>query len=263
MSPDVSDMARSEITPGVKRRDFLKVVGVSGVAAAAAGCYSDKVEKLIPYVASPDNTVPGVSSYYATTCRECAAGCGLLVETRDGRAIKAEGNPDHPVNRGALCGRGQSALQGLYNPDRFRGPMAREGGKLVPATWEKALQLLAQKLCEAKSKGQSANAVFINQHEQGSFGAFLDQWLAGYGMPAHLSYDAEAPLSTIAANRASYNVAWPQLDFSAAKLVVSFGADYLDGWGLPVTHQLDFADARAKLDGGRSEEHTSELQSQR
>ena len=247
----VGDTPVSETETGVKRRDFLKVLGVSGAAAAVTACYpNDKVEKLIPYVASPDNTVPGVSTYYATTCRECAAGCGVLVETRDGRAIKAEGNPDHPVNRGALCGRGQSALQGLYNPDRFRGPMTRESGKLVPVTWERALQLLSQKLGEAKSKGLAANAVFINQHEQGSFGPFLDQWLGGYGMPAHLSYDAEAPLSTIAANRASYNVAWPKLDFSAAKVIVSFGADYLDGWGLSVTQQLAFADARARLDGG-------------
>ena len=255
MSLEVSEMAASDMPvsdpkPGVRRRDFLKVVGVSSAAVAAVGCYSDKVEKLIPYVASPDNTVPGVSTYYATTCRECAAGCGVLVETRDGRAIKAEGNPDHPVNRGALCGRGQSALQGLYNPDRFRGPMTRESGKLVPVTWERALQLLSQKLGEAKSKGLAANAVFINQHEQGSFGAFLDQWLGGYGMPAHVSYDAEAPLSTIAANRASYSVAWPKLDFAAAKVIVSFGADYLDGWGLSVTQQLDFAEARAKLEGG-------------
>jgi len=247
----VGDTPVSETETGVKRRDFLKVLGVSGAAAAVTACYpNDKVEKLIPYVASPDNTVPGVSTYYATTCRECAAGCGVLVETRDGRAIKAEGNPDHPVNRGALCGRGQSALQGLYNPDRFRGPMTRESGKLVPVTWERALQLFSQKLGEAKSKGQSASAVFISQHEQGSFGPFLDQWLGGYGMPAHISYDAEAPLSTIAANRASYNVSWPNLEFGAAKVIVSFGADYLDGWGLSVTQQLAFADARAKLDGG-------------
>ena len=232
----------------VRRRDFLKVLGATGAATTLVGCYSDKIEKLIPYVNSPDNTVPGVSNYYASTCRECAAGCGLLVETRDGRAIKAEGNPDHPVNRGALCARGQSALQGLYNPDRFRGPMVRESGKLVAITWERALELLAQKIGEAKSKGQSAGAVFINQHEQGSFGAFLDQWLAGFGMPAHVSYDAESPLSTIAANRASFGAAWPKLDFQAAKLVVSFGADFLDGWGLPVTHQIDFADARAQYD---------------
>ncbi len=248
MSQDVSDTKEES---AVKRRDFLKIVGVSGAAVAATACYpNDKVEKLIPYVTSPDNTVPGVSSYYATTCRECAAGCGLIIETRDGRAIKAEGNPDHPVNRGALCGRGQAALQGLYNPDRFRGPMTRESGKLVPITWDRGIQLLAQKLNEAKGKGAASGVVFINQHEQGSMGAFIDQFLAGFGAPAHLSYDAEAPLSTIAANRASYNVAWPKLDFSAAKVIVSFGADYLDGWGLSVSHQLDFADARAKLEGG-------------
>src|ERR1017187_4952487 len=245
MSQDVSDTKS-----GVRRRDFLKVVGVTGAAAAVTACYpNDKVEKLIPYVASPDNTVPGVSTYYATTCRECAAGCGLLVETRDGRAIKAEGNPDHPVNRGALCARGQAGLQGLYNPDRFRGPMMREGGKFIAITWERGLQLLSQKLGEVKGGGQAAGAVFINQHEQGSFPAFVDQWLAVRGMPAHISYDAEAPLGAIAANRVAYGVAWPKLDFQAARLVVSFAADYLDGWGLSVTQQLDFADARAKLEG--------------
>jgi len=247
MSQDVIDSAPKE---GVKRREFLKVLGATGAATTLVGCYSDKVEKLIPYVSSPDNTVPGVSSYYATTCRECAAGCGLVIETRDGRAIKAEGNPDHPVNHGALCARGQAGLQGLYNPDRFRGPMIREGGKLVATTWDKAIGALQAKLGEVKSKGQAGSAVFINQHEQGSFPAFLDSWLAGYGMPAHLSYDAEAPLATIAANRASYGSAWPKLDFGAAKLIVSFGADYLDGWGLSVPQQLAFAEARAQLEGG-------------
>lgn len=192
---------------GVKRRDFLKVLGAGGAATATVGCSGDKVEKLIPYLVSPDHTVGGVSTHYATTCRECAAGCGIIVETRDGRAIKAEGNPDHPVNRGALCARGQSALQGLYNPDRYRGPMMRDGATFKPVTWEQALQTLATKLGEVRSKGQQGEVVFINQHEQGSFPAFVDQWLSSYGMPAHLSVDAEAPLGTIAANREAYGTA--------------------------------------------------------
>ncbi|MCX5767326.1 MAG: 4Fe-4S dicluster domain-containing protein [Gemmatimonadetes bacterium] len=243
MSQDVNTTSP---TDGVKRREFLKVIGATSAAATLVGCASDKVEKLIPYVASPDNTVPGVSSYYATTCRECAAGCGLIIETRDGRAIKAEGNPEHPVNQGALCARGQSALQGLYNPDRFRGPMIREGGKLVATTWDKALDAVKAKLVE--HKGKAASTVFINQHEQGSFPAFLDQWLVGFGLAPHIGYDAEAPLAAVAANRAAYGVSWPKLDFSAAKLIVSFGADYLDGWGLSVQQQLAFSEARAKID---------------
>jgi len=230
---------------GVKRRDFLKVLGAGATSTAMLGCGSEKVEKLIPYLVSPDQTVPGVSTYYATTCRECSAGCGVIAETRDGRTIKLEGNPEHPLNRGALCARGQSALQGLYNPDRYRGPMVRRGGALVRVTWEEALQLFSTRLGELRSRGGAGSAVFVNQHESGSFPGFLDAWLAGFGMPAHLSYDAGADHAVVAANRQTYGVAWPRLDFRAARLIVSFGADFLDTWGAVVPQQLDFADARA------------------
>ena len=230
----------------VKRREFLKVLGVGTAATAMLGCGSEQVEKLIPYLVSPDQTVPGVSTYYATTCRECSVACGVIAATRDGRTIKLEGNPDHPVNRGALCARGQAALQGLYNPDRYRGPMVRRNGRLESIGWDEALQLLSQRINETRSRaGGAANAVFINQHESGSFPGFLDAWLSGFGMPAHLSYDAGADHAVIAANRQAYGVSWPKLDFRAARLVVSIGADFLDGWGAMVPQQLDFADARA------------------
>ncbi len=251
MTPEITEATKGalEERAAVKRREFLKVLGVSTAATAAVGCGTGDVEKLIPYLVSPDNTVPGVSNYYATTCRECAAGCGLIVEVRDGRAIKAEGNPNHPVNKGALCARGQSGLQGLFNPDRFRGPMKRDGDKLVPTTWDDAMGILAQKLGEVKSKNAGSKAVFINQHEQGSFPALLDQILSGYGIASHLSYDAEAPVATAQANRAAYGASWPMIDFSASDLIVSFSADFLDGWGLPVPQQLAFADARGKVEG--------------
>ncbi|MFN9203586.1 MAG: molybdopterin-dependent oxidoreductase, partial [Gemmatimonas sp.] len=239
----------TEAGTGVKRREFLKILGATGATTAVVGCSSEKVGKLIPYVASPDNTVPGVSQYYATTCRECAAACGVLAEVRDGRPIKLEGNPEHPMNRGAICATGLSAVQGLYNPDRYRSPMVRDGNALKPTTWDKAYELLAQKLGEVKSKGQAGNAVFINQHESGTFPGFLDQWLSANGMPNHLSVDSTAPIATIAGNQKAYGTAWPALDFAAAKLVVSFGADFLDGWGHSVPQQLDWADARAKLEG--------------
>ncbi len=247
MTPETKDATLGQ--SGVKRRDFLKVLSVTGAATAAVGCGTGDVEKLIPYLVSPDQTTPGVSNYYATTCRECAAGCGLIIETRDGRAIKAEGNPAHPVNKGALCARGQSSLQGLYNPDRFRGPMKREGDKLVPTTWAEAMQTLQAKLGEIKSRGQGAKVAFVNQHEVGSFPAFLDGVLAGFGIAPHISYDAEAPVAVAQAYKAAYGASWPHVDFGAADLIVSFGADFLDGWGLPVPQQLAFAEARGKVEG--------------
>jgi len=144
----------TEAGTGVKRRDFLKILGATGATTAVVGCSSEKVGKLIPYVASPDNTVPGVSQYYATTCRECATACGVMAEVRDGRPIKLDGNPDHPMSRGAICSAGLSAVQGLYNPDRYRTPMVREGNALKPTTWDKAYELLAQK----NRRGQEPHA---------------------------------------------------------------------------------------------------------
>ncbi|MDO8501118.1 MAG: 4Fe-4S dicluster domain-containing protein [Gemmatimonadaceae bacterium] len=238
----------TETTPsGVRRREFLKVVGATTAATTMIGCTSEKIEKLIPYLVSPDETVPGVSTYYATTCRECSTGCGVIAETRDGRAIKLEGNPAHPLNRGALCARGQAALQGLYNPDRYRGPMVRRNGRLEPTTWDEALKLFGQKLAEVR--GNAANAVFVNRHESGSFPGFLNGWLGSMGMPSALSMDPDVDFAAVSANKQSYGVAWPRLDFSVTKLIVSFGADFLDGWGASVPQQLDFADARARLKG--------------
>ncbi|HYC50678.1 MAG TPA: molybdopterin-dependent oxidoreductase, partial [Gemmatimonadaceae bacterium] len=233
---------------GVRRREFLKVLGAS-TAAGAAAC-SEPTGKLIPYLVSPDQTVPGVSTYYATLCRECSASCGVIAETRDGRVVKLEGNPEHPLNRGALCARGQSALQGLYNPDRFRTPMVKSGGNWRTVTWDEAINELASRLNEVRGRvgpTGAAGALFLNQHESGSFPGFVDAWLAGYGMPRHLSVDFEADHAAIEAHRRAYGVAWPRFNFAEARLIVSFGADFLDGWGASVPHQLDFADARSKI----------------
>ena len=131
---------------GIDRRNFLKLLGVSATAPLAS-CASGPVEKIIPYVIQPEDIVPGVSVHYATVCQECSAGCGMLVRTREGRAVKVEGNPSHPVNAGSLCARGQASLQGLYNPDRIRQPLARDdAGRLQPISWEESEQIVADKL---------------------------------------------------------------------------------------------------------------------
>ena len=87
------------------RRDFLKLVGV-GVAGAAAGCAKPPADKLYPYLVAPDDILPGVPYFYASTCRECPVVCGVVVRAREGRAIKIAGNTHDPIGQCGLCGVG-------------------------------------------------------------------------------------------------------------------------------------------------------------
>ena len=103
------------------RRTFLKIVGL-GSLSIAAGC-SPPDKTLYSRVKAPEDLVTGEATWYASTCRECPAGCGILAKNREGRVIKVEGHPLHPINKGKLCMRGQSALQGIYNPDRIAAPL--------------------------------------------------------------------------------------------------------------------------------------------
>src|ERR671918_2868952 len=146
----------SEIT----RRDFFKMVGAGGTAATLVGCGAEPPEKLIPYLVPAEEMIPGVAMWYATVCQECPAGCGMVVKTREGRAVKAEGNPAHPVNRGALCARGQASLQGIYNPDRIREPQIRSAdGSFRSVSWQEAEQTVAKHLSTLRTEGKVERVV--------------------------------------------------------------------------------------------------------
>src|SRR5512136_2417325 len=130
----------------LSRRSFLKALGLTGTAAVT-GCSSESARRLIPYIIPPEDVIPGEAAWYATTCRECPAGCGILAKNRDGHVIKVEGNPLPPVNQGRLSARGQASLQGLYNPDRIKGPQRKTAqDRFEPLTWEQGEELLLQSL---------------------------------------------------------------------------------------------------------------------
>src|SRR4051812_21324583 len=131
----------------LERRAFLKTLGLTGSALALEHCTPAPSDALIPYLIPPESITPGVAAYYATTCRECPAGCGMVAKVMDGRVIKAEGNPQHPISRGHLCARGQASVQSLYSPDRFGMPRRRgPDGALHQIPWDEAEALLAERL---------------------------------------------------------------------------------------------------------------------
>ena len=114
------------------RRDFIKASTLAAAGAASEACRQQ--QQILPLLAPDPRLIPGRPQFFASVCRECPAGCGLVVKVNDGRPTKVEGNPDHPVNHGKLCLRGQTSVQGLYNPDRFRQPMLRNPRGLWPST---------------------------------------------------------------------------------------------------------------------------------
>ena len=232
---------------GMERRDFLKVLGAAGAGAGLIGCGTQGPERLIPYVTPHEEIVPGLATWYRTTCRECPAGCGMNIKTREGRAIKAEGNPLSPIAHGHLCARGQASLQGLYNPDRVPQALARGAdGGWTKLSWDEAEQRLATALAQAQGR-----KVLLTQTHTGALDSLIDAWAAAAGVEVVRS-DGFSWEPVRAANRLLFGVdAVPVHDFSNAEVVVSFGADFMETWLSPVDYTHGFAQARSYKDGRR------------
>src|SRR3990172_10742904 len=237
----------------IDRREFLKVLGAAG-ATTLAGCASEAPEKLIPYLIPHEEINPGEALWYASTCRECPAGCGLLVKTREGRAIKVEGNPHHPVNQGRLCARGQASVQGLYNPDRIRQPLRRGAdGAYQPTSWDEAERLIVARLAEIK--GQGRRVAFVTPLITGSLDNLIDLWLKSLGGGRRLRYEPVSHEPLKEANRIAFGFdEIPEYDLQNADFILSFGADFLETWLSPVEHARHFASMRTYRAGrmGRS-----------
>ncbi|MGH9780117.1 MAG: molybdopterin-dependent oxidoreductase, partial [Candidatus Acidiferrales bacterium] len=227
---------------GLDRRRFLQVVAAASAGALAA-CRSEPARKHIPYVVPPEEITPGVSTWYKSVCRECPAGCGVMVRTREARALKVEGNPDHPVNRGKLCVRGQAALQGLYNPDRIAQPLKRNSrGQLEPISWAEGERILADLLRYLRHEKQSHRIALISHRVTGSMDKFFREWLAAFGSDKYLQYEPFAYEAIRAANQLTFGTSEiPYYDIARAKFLLNFGADFLETWISNVAFTRDFA----------------------
>src|ERR687891_1176118 len=107
----------SELTDGVTRRDMMMLLGASMSLAGLAGCRRP-VEEIVPFVNAPEEIVPGIPRYYATTMPFRRSAYGLIVESHEGRPTKIEGNPSHPSTVGGSSSLVQASVLGLYDPDR-------------------------------------------------------------------------------------------------------------------------------------------------
>ncbi|HTX17809.1 MAG TPA: molybdopterin-dependent oxidoreductase [Bacteroidota bacterium] len=237
----------------LQRRDFLKIIGATTVATTLPGCGIKQPKSLIPYVIPEESITPGKSVWYASVCQECPAGCGISVRVREGRAVKVEGNPLHPTNDGALCARGQAALQGLYNPDRVQHPMRKgEDGKWRAISWDEALKTFVDELQKIQKAGKGGDVVLLSGHVSGALEELLGTWIAAVGSKNHLRYEPFAHESLRKAQSVTFGVdAVPFYDFAAADTVIAFDADFLETWISPVEYAKGFTRHRGYTNGKR------------
>jgi molybdopterin-containing oxidoreductase family iron-sulfur binding subunit len=231
--------------PKMSRREFLLLAAGASVAAASERGPKD-VDKLIPYVVPPEEIRPGTWTLYATTCRECPAGCGMHVRVTEGRPIKAEGNPDHPVNRGGLCARGQSCVQGLYDPDRLKRVMRGDRrGHLEPSSWDEAISEIGERLRQAGGK-----VAVLSDLQTGALAELMERFAAAFGSSRVLFYEPFNYEPLRAAHDALFGLPIvPSYDLESCEFIISFGADFLETWISPVEYARQFAQMHSLRDG--------------
>jgi len=243
------------MTDKLTRRDFLKLAGTATAAGAVlTGCGpASRYVVREPYTQMPEYTYNGQSTYYATTCRECPAGCGLVVRTMQGRAIKVEGNPNNPLNLGKTCARGQTVLQGLYNPDRVKTPTRKARGQETGTeiTWDEAIALVK----DALGGNQPDEIAFLMGMAPDHLHDLVLQLTATLEAPAPLRYGAyemfenRATLAEVS-KRTLGRFGIPYFDIGNADVVFSFGANFLETWLSPVAWTRGFSAMRkAKVRG--------------
>ena len=238
-----SPLKEDDGNDGFARREFLKLMGASFAMATTAGCVRP-VQHIIPYAQAPKEITPGEAAYYASSWFDGHQGYGLVVKTLEGRPIKVEGNPRHPMNRGGLPARAHAEVLSLYDPDRIRGPKrnllnkARTNFENVNAKWDEVDTAVSA----AAAKG--GFAIMTPTIPSPTTSALIADVL---GLFKGKQYIVDTlPMSSVReAQRLSYGKdVLPRYRFDLAKIIVSIDCDFLGTYLSPAEFGRDFASRR-------------------
>lgn len=239
--PDGAEFSETPIgiKSGPDRRGFLKAAGFTFAGAMLAGC-SRPAPKIVSNVQQPEGFIPGRSVYYASVCTACTAACGTLVKVRDGRPIKLEGNPDHPVSRGGLCMVGQASLLGLYDSERVVQPAI--SGKAVG--WEKLDEFVRARLDQARSSRGAVRVLTGTVHGP-TESAWIRRFVESFPNARHIEYDALSSSAILDAHEQTHGARiLPRYRFDKADVIVSIDADFLGTWISPVEYTEGYSASR-------------------
>ena len=206
------------------RRDFLKYVGFSTAAATLAAC-EGPVNKSIPYVLQPEQIIPGVADYYATSMFDGFDFANLLVKTREGRPIKIENNTMAGAKFAANA-RVHASVLSLYDSMRLKVTKIAQ----KESNWKDADLKIKSSLAEAKTKAGQV-VLLTNTLASPSTEKLISEFIAKNPTAKHVVYDAVSESPALDAFELVYGErALVDYDFSKANTIVSIGADFLGDW---------------------------------
>jgi molybdopterin-containing oxidoreductase family iron-sulfur binding subunit len=229
-------MSETHAAPGgLSRRDFLGMAGFSFAGALLSGCQRAPEQHAVLPLSRTEDVIAGRAAYYASTCDACRAGCGMLVKSYDGRPIKLEGSPEHPLSRGGLCAAGQASLLGLYDRFRLQHPLL-DGRK---AAWVEIDRAILGRLSELRGRGtlRVLTGTITSPTLQAGINAFLDrmQVSRNFADARQVVYDPVSCSAILDAQERTHRVrVLPHYDLERAAVIASFDADFLGPWLSPV-----------------------------
>lgn len=226
--PSTVDNVELSDLPPISRRKFLALLSASA-AFATAGCtnYKDKGE-IVPYNKLPEEIRIGTANYYASTCTACSQNCGTLVKTREGRPIRIDGNPDHPVNKGKICNKGQADILNLFDPNRLRSPLLSTGsGSFDEISWESVDQSIIAKLKEVSARGKEI-ALITHTITSPTSEKVLETFSKTYPTAKVYSYELFSEQARRLSWKKCYgSTTYPLINWDDAKIILSLEADLL------------------------------------
>ncbi len=239
----------------MRRRDFIKLSVASTTGAVLfAGCDvssfgngdPQREFKIQSPVMNPVDMVYRRDNWYATVCSQCDSGCGTIVRVFEGRAKKVDGNPNFPTNLGGSCPRAQAGVQEVYHPDRIGGPMrlsgSRGSGKYDLLKWDDALNQAATLIKDAS--GTPGSILLITDALSGFEAMVANRFASAVG-GRWVGFEPEERLVLREAMRRVFGTdRLPTLDLANARFLVSFSADFLQGWISPVQFSRGYGDFR-------------------
>lgn len=234
----VLNMNEGLLTKPTPRRDFLKYVGFSTLAATVAASCEMPVRKAIPFAIKPENILPGVPYYYASSFVDNGDYCSVVVKTRDGRPIMVEGNDKSSITKGGSSPRSLASTLSLYDKTRLRSPYVN--GSSVD-TFNKVDQPIKEALANAQGDIYIITGTVMSPTTQ----QVIDRFLSKYPNAKHVQYDPVSYSGMLLANEESFNKkALPSYHFDKAQTIFSIGADFLGTWLSPVEFSSGYASNR-------------------